>query len=160
MLRPSTRTPGHRLIRLAPLVALMTAFLAPGNARGATEQLTITYSFERPTVSTVQIAGKLYDRVSMPGVANGGNAGQPALPARGARVLLPMGTRVSSVAVVPGEKVLLGSGYYVEPVEEQVRLTARLFRRHLTPPSMARTAPSRQRCSPSSARSVSAAIAS
>jgi hypothetical protein len=124
MLHPNPQTSGHGLLRLAPLVGLVTAFIAPGNARGAAEQLSITYPFDRPTVSTVQIAGKPYDRVTMAGVPNGGNAGQPALPARGARVLLPMGTRVSSVAVVPGEKVLLGSGYFVEPVGEQVPLTA------------------------------------
>ena len=103
---------------------LMIGALVTGSAFAAPEQLTITYSFDRPEISQVTIDKKQYHRVTMPGCASGGIAGQPALPARGARILLPMGTQVSSIEIVPGEKVLLGSDYYVEPVGEQVRLSA------------------------------------
>ena len=87
-------------------------------------QLTTEYSFDRPRISAVTIDGQRYDRVSMPGCPNGGNAGQPALPAKGARILLPSGAGVSSVEIMPGERVLLGSGYLVEPVGRSVRLSA------------------------------------
>ena len=88
------------------------------------EQLTTDYSFDRPRISAVTIDGQRYDRVSMPGCPNGGNAGQPALPARGAHILLPPGTDVSSIEIVRGERISLGEGYYVEPVPRPVRLSA------------------------------------
>ena len=84
----------------------------------------LEYTFELPKVTQVKIAGEAYDRVTMPGVPNCGNAGEPALPASGARILLPMGTTVSNVEIVPGEFVLLGSGYLIEPVQMPVKLSS------------------------------------
>ncbi|MCK4341953.1 MAG: hypothetical protein KAY37_09550 [Phycisphaerae bacterium] len=84
--------------------------------------MTVEYTFDRPVISEVKLGGQLYDRVTMAGAPNGGNAGQPALPACGARVLLPFGTEVSSVAIVPSERVPLGTGYFIEPVSEPVKL--------------------------------------
>ena len=79
-----------------------------GIARAA-EPLTgqqVEYSFDRPSISTVTIAGESYDRVTMPGVPNCGNVGEPALPASGARILLPFGTEVSGT-------LPLGNGFGV-----------------------------------------------
>ncbi len=90
----------------------------------AADQLTADYSFVRPQVSQVTIAGEEYDRIVMPGCPNGGSVGHPALPARGAQILLPMGTEVSSIKIVQGEKVSLGMGYFIEPVPRPVRLSA------------------------------------
>jgi len=79
------------------------------------ESVVVDYSFERPAVSKVAVGGAFYDRVTMPGLANCGNAGQPALPARGCRILLPCGTEIAGIRVITGEEVPLGSGYLVEP---------------------------------------------
>jgi len=92
-------------------------------AFAATEPLTVDYSFARPQVVPVTIAGQTYDRVTLPGATNVGNAGQPKLPARGASLLLPYGTEVASVEV-SGERVLVGSGYLVEPAAAPVPLSA------------------------------------
>jgi hypothetical protein len=107
----------------AALTAVVIGGLAPGLALAAPEQLTISYSFEQPQISQVTIAGQQYHRVTIAGCSNVGNAGQPSLPASGARILLPMGTQVSGITVTPGERVLLGSDYLVEPVEQAVRLS-------------------------------------
>ena len=115
---------GRSLHCVIALAGLAIVGLAPLSAFAATEQVTMTYSFDRPQISQVTIDGQQYHRVTMPGCASGGIAGQPALPTRGARILLPMGTQVSNIAIVSGDKVLLGGDYYVEPVGEQVRLTA------------------------------------
>ena len=85
-------------------------------------QLTVDYSFDRPQVSKVTIGGVEYDRITMPGCASGGNAGEPALPACGARILLPAGTMVASIEIA-GELVSLGDGYLVEPLSQPVRLS-------------------------------------
>ena len=88
------------------------------------EQLTIDYSFDRPELSKVTLAGQTYDRITIPGCPNGGNVGDPALPARGARILLPAGAEVLSVEIVSDEEVPLGKGYFIEPVPRPVRLSA------------------------------------
>ncbi|MCK4341866.1 MAG: hypothetical protein KAY37_09115 [Phycisphaerae bacterium] len=90
----------------------------------AEKQITAEYSFDRPTISQVNIGRVQYDRIHMPGVPNCGNAGQPALPADGARILLPYGTAVASIEVVPSEMVSLGSGFMIEPVSPGVPLSA------------------------------------
>ena len=92
-------------------------------AFAATPPLEVDYAFDRPVISQINIGGQLYDRVTMPGVSNGGNIGQPALPASGARILIPFGTEVSSIQVIPGEKISLGSDFLIEPVAQPVKLS-------------------------------------
>jgi hypothetical protein len=88
----------------------------------AQEPLTVDYAFERPSVVSVTVGDQAYDRVIMPGCANGGNAGQPLLPASGARILLPCGTEVADVQVIADEWILVGQGYRIEPGARPVPL--------------------------------------
>jgi hypothetical protein len=92
-----------------------------GHAAGA-GQLTFDYAFDEPLITTVRIGDTPYHRVTMEGATNGGPIGSPALPATGARILLPLGAEVRSVDVVVGERVALGSDYLVEPVGQPYRL--------------------------------------
>jgi len=88
------------------------------------EQLTVRYEFERPYMETARLGGEVFDRVVMPDAPNGGLTGQPALPARGAEILVPYGHEVVSIQVETGEKVLVGSGYYIEPNMEPIPLSS------------------------------------
>jgi len=94
------------------------------SAQQAAKKTGTDYSFERPEISSVTIGGTQYDRITMPGVPNSGSAGQPALPARGAHILVPSGSEVVGINVIRGEKVPLGNGYLIEPVSLPVRLSA------------------------------------
>ena len=109
------------VLTCAVLLALMTV-LSPAFA-GA-DQLEMEYYFERPWVEQVDIQGVLYHRVNMQGAPNAGNPGEPALPATGAHILLPYGTEIESIEIVPGEKADLGSGYYVEPNSESFAISS------------------------------------
>ena len=104
-----------RLLSLT--VLLFTLSLTAGAG-----QLTLDYTFDCPQVTTVRIGDTLYHRVILDGATNGGPVGSPALPASGARILLPLGAVVKSVNVVAGERVLLGSDLMVEPVAMPYRL--------------------------------------
>ncbi|MGD8452606.1 MAG: C25 family cysteine peptidase [Phycisphaerae bacterium] len=88
----------------------------------AQEPLSVDYAFDRPNVVPVAVGDQTYDRVVMPGCANGGNAGQPLLPASGARILLPCGTEVADVQVIADEWILVGQGYQIEPGAQPVPL--------------------------------------
>jgi len=103
------------------LLSLSFLFLMLSFSAGA-GQLTLNYAFDRPQVTTVRIGDTQYHRVILDGATNGGPVGSPALPASGARILLPLGTEVTSVNVIAGERVLLGSNLLVEPVAMPYRL--------------------------------------
>jgi hypothetical protein len=88
------------------------------------EQLTVTYTFEQPRFEKITIENTVYDRLVMDGAPNSGYVGQPALPARGAQILLPPGAVITAVEILTGDKIGLGDGYLVEPVGEPFKLSA------------------------------------
>ncbi|MCD6162798.1 MAG: carboxypeptidase regulatory-like domain-containing protein [candidate division Zixibacteria bacterium] len=106
------------------LMAVMLGFILPQSCFAEETHITKNYSFERPEILKVQISGTQYDRIIMPNTANSGNAGQPALPAIGANILLPYNSEVSNIEIITGEKVLIGEDYYIEPITRPVRLSA------------------------------------
>ena len=77
--------------------------------------MVVDYTFARPTMTQVNIAGALYDRINMPNAPSGGLVGEPRLPVGGAKILIPYGEEVVGVEV-SGDRVLIGSGYVIEPV--------------------------------------------
>ena len=83
----------------------------------------VEYTFDQPSLSSVKLPAGDFDRVTMPGVPNCGQSGAPALPALGARILLPYGCEAASVRIVTEQAVLLGTGYTIEPVGHPVRLS-------------------------------------
>jgi len=83
----------------------------------------VTYSFQRPTISTIDIAGTLYNRVTIPDCVPAGSAGEPKIPSKGAFILLPPKTKVNSIEITPGEKIVLGSNYLVEPTSPAIPLS-------------------------------------
>jgi hypothetical protein len=99
---------------------LTTAPLAIASA----EQITMEYYFEQPQILDVNIGSDWYHRTVMEDAPNYGNTNKPLLPARGTRILLPYGTEVSSVEVISGEKILLGSDFLIEPKARPIRLSA------------------------------------
>ena len=116
---PDTRKKG---VYCGLFALTVLAVLAAPAASASGTQVNVDYSFARPQVSTVTIGGIEYDRITMPGCSSGGTAGEPALPACGARILLPFGTEVSSIEVI-GQSVSLGAGYLVEPLSRPVKLS-------------------------------------
>jgi hypothetical protein len=109
-------------------IAALAVIMAAGSDRPATAaagEVTVQYTFSAPEVTEVVLAGQRYDRLVMPGCANGGDVGQPSLPRCGARILLPFGTEADRIELVPGPKTAIGGGYLVEPVPAPVRLCDR-----------------------------------
>ena len=120
---PRTKHPGSCTTTTTVIAVMVLAALALAPAALAdADGLTVTYSFDAPTITPVMIEGVEYQRVTMTDCTNGGHAGEPALPACGANILLPFGTDVADVEIIPGEKIALGSGYLVVPVAQPARL--------------------------------------
>lgn len=100
----------------------LTTVLTTASLSAADQQLSLDYAFQRPNVSQITLEGRLYNRIEMPNCPNGGEIGHPALPSCGAKILLPAGTAVERVTIVPGERIFLGN-YLIEPIGPQFKLS-------------------------------------
>ncbi len=102
---------------MLPVVLVACAVLVAGSAGAGV--VTQHYDFARPVVKPVGD----YHTVSMDGAWSFGDPGEPVLPIVGASLLLPPGERVLGVRVTAGERVVLGTGYAVEPGQPQYPLS-------------------------------------
>lgn len=70
-------------------VAVIFILLLPTVSHGKNMTIEVSYSFDKPIIKKMEIDGVLYDRIEMNGTAINGRAGEPALPSKGAYILLP-----------------------------------------------------------------------
>ncbi len=87
------------------------------------EKIEKMYYFEKPIISKVTINGKIFDRISMSKASNIGDMGSPSLPFYDINLLLPMGSVINSLSVIPGKEISLGTGFNLEPVPEPVKIS-------------------------------------
>jgi len=113
---PKTLRPTYLMV----IVAFMTIGLS---LIASAASITTDYTFERPRIESISIAGEMYDRVVIPSAPNSGKVGQPALPAAGARILIPYGHDIENIEVHVANQETLGEGFIIEPVASQVTLS-------------------------------------
>jgi len=101
---------------VAALAAFAVLFFAGNLFAGVVTQ---HYDFAEPVVKEV---GE-YHRIIMDGAWHYGDPGDPILPMVGAKLLLPPGEDVAEVRVVPGDKVVIGDGFLLEPGQRQYPLS-------------------------------------
>jgi hypothetical protein len=82
-----------------------------------------TYSFNNPSLETIDIAGTIYDRVTLNDCYPAGSAGEPKIPSKGVFLLIPPESKVSEIEVTTGAKVILGSGFNVEPTSQAIPMS-------------------------------------
>ena len=112
--------PTQSVLLLFLLTGLAACFAAPAYA----ETISVSYHFDSPAFESIVIGNQVYDHVIMPETPNSGDIGEPALPARGARILLPEGCVVERVEIIPGTKVTVGRAVNIEPVQRPYPLSA------------------------------------
>ncbi len=117
------REKNHKQLILTVLTGVIMLTLSP-TAAGSAEELALSYSFERPEINKIMIDGVAYDRITVPSSPNFGRPGQPALPAFGARILIPYGAEVDRVEISSDGRISLGTGYLIEPVGHPIKLSA------------------------------------
>jgi peptidase C25-like protein/thrombospondin type 3 repeat protein len=99
--------------------AILLSNLLVYPAWASPDTATIVYqSFVQPTISVVDG----YHRVEMDRLPSFGDIGEPVLPMKEIKLLVPPMHEVVSIKVIPGEKVDLPGSYYVEPGQEEVPL--------------------------------------
>jgi hypothetical protein len=103
------------LLSLSLSLTIFSSALAQGDP-GSTNKITLQYLLNEPTVDrgAVKLAGpdgsgEIYDSVTIPGLNNRIVPGEPILPLRTARILIPYGEEVQEVKVVAGNEKYLGT---------------------------------------------------
>ncbi|MBU0518043.1 hypothetical protein KJ564_03790, partial [bacterium] len=81
---------------------------------------TVTYDFPTPTVETISSQTV----VVMEGSPIWGKAGEPQLPWHSIKLLLPPGEEATGIRIEMADAVLIGSGYLISPMQEQVPLSS------------------------------------
>ncbi len=112
----------HKTTQVISVMFTIAAIVFAYSAANA-EVLEQTYLFEPPTLESVTINGEVYDRIIMPGCEVLGDAGEPLLPARGTKILLPPGTQIVRVEAETSAPVLVGTDILVEPGGECYKLS-------------------------------------
>ncbi len=83
------------------------------------DEICVSYSFDKPSIKSVDLGGSVYSRVELDGCSNMGDPGMPLFPVKPVNILIPEGCSVEDVSVVPSsDRVDLGSGFVVEPGQD------------------------------------------
>ena len=114
---------------LLSTLLLFIPSVSGANTAIATQPIELTYDFAEPVIGKTVIGLQEYHTVSIPGCDMYGAPGEPVLPFKTARILIPYGEEVQDIQVVPGEEIYLGE-FYIEPGQEQVPLS---FKGPVTP---------------------------
>jgi hypothetical protein len=110
--------------RVVTCIFGLVATIAFTTTSASTEQIVVEYSFSRPEISQITIGNDSYHRVTIPDAPNGGKIGEPALPAKGAYILLPAGTEATKIEILAAKTIPLGSSYTIEPVGQPIPLSS------------------------------------
>ena len=88
-----------------------------------TRILQLSYYFENPSLSTIEIEDSIYDKVTLPDCYTAGNPGEPNIPSKGAYILLPPKTKPANIRVDIKSKISLGTGFDIEPIGQAIPIT-------------------------------------
>ena len=105
------------------LILMSASSMAVAEHKSNIDQLSMTYSFNQPIITTVEIENTVFDEVIIPGVLSAGNPGEPCLPIKGSYILLPQGKTVEKITIQTPDMITLGCNYYVKPVGDIVPIS-------------------------------------
>jgi hypothetical protein len=110
------------IIPVVLMVCLLTTSVPTIAQNPGDENLTLSYTFPRPVVATEQLGEHYVDTVRIEGLPSIGQYGEPLLPVRPLRILLPYHSTVHTIDVTTDDPILLGSGYLLKPASKDVPL--------------------------------------
>lgn len=85
-----------------------------------TNDISMHYSFEKPTINKITIDNKAYDQVLLSDAPSSGDPGDPSLPTKRAHILVPPKSDVERVVVNAKGKTRLGMNFTVMPVGKAI----------------------------------------
>jgi len=124
-----TMKKNNKLIKIF-LISTITLFLISSSIsaftfRNLDDCIEISYNitFDKPLIEKVKIGEMIFDKVILDDLLNVGNYGEPLLPVKELRILIPYSCKIISIEAYPGEMLSLDSGYTLEPGCKDVPLS-------------------------------------
>lgn len=116
------RIASRTILGLCTLWGFFVINLAATGEATVNESIQQKYRFAEPETLEVKVFEHSFKRIKMPGLTNYWREGEPLIPVKVARILLPYGKEADKVIVIPGEKVVLEGKYSIEPGQRPVPL--------------------------------------
>ncbi len=104
----------------------LTNVLATQNNNSIDSKIVLDFYFSEPNLEKINVDGTVITTVTIEDLSNTHDLGNPILPIKPVRVLLPHGTDLKNIEVSFSEEIVLGSGFniraggYVVPVSKIV----------------------------------------
>ena len=111
--------PWKTVILITILLFLSSSFIVEANNDG-TEILQVTYDFDNPIITTIEINGCFYDRITIQDCYTASNSGEPNLPSKGANILLPPSSKVANIELIGNNIVKLGETLDIDPIPNTI----------------------------------------
>ncbi len=96
------------------------------NTNTIDNKIMLEFSFSKPIIEKSNVNGKIITTVTIENLSNSHNLGKPILPVKPVRILLPQGTDVNYIEVIPSKELILDyslniqDGGYVVPISKIV----------------------------------------
>ena len=118
----------NKLIKIF-LLSIFTFFLISSSIpafkiRNLDDRIQLSYDlvFNKPVIEKVKISEMIYDEVILDDLPNIGCYGEPIMPVKELKILIPFSFKVFSIEAKPSEMLSLGSGYTIKPGDKDVPL--------------------------------------
>ena len=102
------------------ILALLSATSVSAKTNKDTVYLEV--QFPEPTIAP-SVVGPEYSHIEMEGLRSLGEVGEPVLPIKGLKVLIPDETKIKHIDITLGEKVTLPGTYMIEPAQQEYPLS-------------------------------------
>jgi hypothetical protein len=113
-----------KIILLSTLTfCLLSTSLSALNNGDESAKVSYTITFPHPIIKKITIGERIFDKVSVYESLEIGEYGEPIIPVKELRILIPYGYTATSIDAQSPEPISLGSGYTLEPGSKDVPLS-------------------------------------
>jgi len=99
--------------------SFLSEFVIVADAKENNEMLTYTISFEQPVLQQIQLDNTTFTKIEMSNCLSQATPGDPALPVRPIKILLPQGKKISDIEVSYPKSVKIESELTKNPILPQ-----------------------------------------
>ena len=78
------------------------------------DHILITYNFEEPIIEEIKIGNEYFNKLVSKGAIYTGEPGQPALPSKAVKLLIPYKTKVKNIEIISDKKESISNGIKIQ----------------------------------------------
>lgn len=97
-------------------VVLLVSFSTVISGEKDLDELKITYTFKYPTITD-------NTKITISGIENTANLGEPSLPSVAATILIPYKEKPDKILITPGKRIKLGNDFDIPPTSRAIPLS-------------------------------------